>query len=82
MRFLQASDHAEDLSIHPLFHEHAPERLPSTDEPDPRANWGGGGTASAPAETTNASAASPCSPSTSGHINLEISILTSQYAEI
>ena len=25
--FLQASDHAEDLSIHPLFHEHASERL-------------------------------------------------------
>ena len=24
---LQASDHAEDLSIHPLFHEHASERL-------------------------------------------------------
>ena len=24
---LQASDHAEDLSIHPLFHEHAAERL-------------------------------------------------------
>ena len=29
---------------------------PSTDEPDPRANWEDGDTASAPAETTNASA--------------------------
>ena len=25
--FCRASDHAEDLSIHPLFHQHAPERL-------------------------------------------------------
>ena len=24
---LQASEHAEDLSIHPLFHQHAPKRL-------------------------------------------------------
>ena len=40
---------------------------PSTDESDPRANWGDGGTASTPAETTNASAVSQCSPSTTGH---------------
>ena len=25
--FCRASDHAEDISIHPLFHQHAPERL-------------------------------------------------------
>ena len=25
--FCKASDHAEDLAIHPLFHQHAPERL-------------------------------------------------------
>ena len=40
---------------------------PSTDESGHRANWEDGDTASTPAETTNASAASRCSPSTSGH---------------
>ena len=40
---------------------------PSTDESDPRANLEDGDTASTPAETTNASAVSPCSPSTNGH---------------
>ena len=37
------------------------------DDSDPRASWEDGDTASTPAETTNASAASPCSPSTNGH---------------
>ena len=53
-----------DLSIHPLFHEHASERLHQPT--DPRANWGGG-VQHQPLPKQRWSAASPCSPSTSGH---------------
>ena len=52
---------------HPLFHEHASDRFHQRTNPILRPIWKMVIQHQTPAETTNASAASPCSPSTSGH---------------